>query len=140
MARTPLLERRMTDLIFNGKKDQGVFMHEDFEQLGASYSQVGRILRKLVDEGRLVRFGTGLYARTVLSEISGKPVIDTPVQWLAKEFLERRGVTVKPTEYGRRQKAGKSQQVPTGNVIGVDRRVTRQIRYRSGEISYALVP
>ena len=138
MARTPLLERRMTDLIFNGKKDQGVFMHEDFEQLGASYSQVGRILRKLVDEGRLVSIGHGLYARTMICPILNEMVIDTPIQWLAAEFLARRGISVKPTEFGKRQKAGECEQVPTGNVFGVDRRVTRRIGYQGVEMSYVL--
>lgn len=140
MAKPETLEAKMTNRIFKDRKRQGVFMREDFADLGWSYSQVGRVLSKLVKDKRLLNIGYGLYARTEISSIDGETVIDTPIQWLTREFLARRGINVLPTKAGRAQKAGTSTQVPTGNVIGVDKRVTRKITYKGTEMSYELVP
>jgi Transcriptional regulator, AbiEi antitoxin len=44
------------------RKRGDVFLRADFEDLGG-YDQVGRALRQLVRDGRLVKVGQGLYAR-----------------------------------------------------------------------------
>ena len=117
-----------------------VFMREDFEDLGASYSQVGRILRKLVDDGKLIRIGYGLYARSKVSSVTGNIVTDGPLPWLAKEFLARRGIDVVPTQADIDYSSRRSTQVPTGRTIGVRSRVTRRISFNGSSIAYELRP
>ena len=56
---TETLEARLLKRIDRKRGD--VFLRADFGDLGG-YDQVGRALRQLVREGRLVRIGQGLYA------------------------------------------------------------------------------
>jgi hypothetical protein len=54
--RPEILEDRLLKRIDRKRGD--VFLRADFEDLGG-YDQVGRALRKIVSEGRLVRIGQG---------------------------------------------------------------------------------
>ena len=65
-----------------------VFLRSDFRDLGG-YDQVGRSLRSLTAKGKLVRIGYGVYARAVLSPISGTVVPAKPLPALASEALKR---------------------------------------------------
>ena len=116
------------------RKRGDVFLRADFEDLGG-YDQVGRALRQLVREGRLVRVGQGLYARARPSMTSGEPV---PVGGLAalKEALRRVGVETLPSRLEQAYNAGRTTQVPTGRVVGVSRRVRRQIGYGGFSLSF----
>jgi hypothetical protein len=109
------------------RKRGDVFLRADFEDLGG-YDQVGRVLRKIVSEGRLVRVGQGLYARARPSISSGEPV---PTRGLATltEALDRVGIKTVPTRLEQAYNAGETTQVPTGRVVGVTRRVRRKIGY-----------
>jgi hypothetical protein len=111
-----------------------VFLRADFEDLG-SYDQVGRALRKIVGEGRLVRVGQGLYARARPSIGGGQPM---PVRGLAtlKEALGRVGIETIPTRLERAYNTGKTTQVPTGRVVGVTRRVRRKVGYGGMKLSF----
>jgi hypothetical protein len=65
------LETKLLNRIERKRGD--VFLRADFEDLGG-YDQVGRALRKIEREGRLVRVGRGLYARARPSLTTGEPV------------------------------------------------------------------
>lgn len=54
------LKQQVEQQISRTKQD--VFLRADFEQLGG-YDQVGRALRELVTEGKLLKIGYGLYAK-----------------------------------------------------------------------------
>ena len=97
------LEDRLLKRIDRKRGD--VFLRADFEDLGG-YDQVGRVLRKIVREGRLVRVGQGLYARARPSMTSGEPV---PVGGLSalKEALRRVGVETLPSRLEQAYNAGK---------------------------------
>src|SRR5260370_42442331 len=77
------------------RKRGDVFLRADFGDLGG-YDQVGRALRQLVREGRLVKVGQGLYARARPSLTNGEPV---PVGGLSalKEAVRRVGVGTLPS-------------------------------------------
>ena len=79
------LETRLLKRI--DRKHGDVFLRADFDDLGG-YDQVGRVLREVVRQGRLVRVGQGLYVRARPSMTSGEPV---PVKDLTslKEALNR---------------------------------------------------
>src|SRR5258708_1536182 len=110
------------------------FASAEFEGLGG-YDPVGRALRKIVREGRLVRVGQGLYARARPSLATGEPV---PVGGLGalKEALRRVGVETLPSRLEQSYNAGQTTQVPTGRVVGVTRRVRRKIGYGGVSLSF----
>ena len=112
-----------------------VFVRKDFADLG-SYHQVGRILRQLVKEGLLISIGYGLYARTRQAILSDDKIPEKSLHELARESLKKLGVKVIPTKFERLYNSGKSTQVPTGRVIGVQGRITRKIGYKMNYVSY----
>jgi hypothetical protein len=116
------------------RKRADVFLRADFEDLGG-YDQIGRVLRKNVRKGRLVKVGQGLYARARRSMTNGDPV---PVGGLSalKEALRRVGVETLPSRLEQDYNAGKTPQVPTGRVVGVTRRVRRKIGYGGFALSF----
>jgi len=126
------LEGRMLKRI--GRKVGDAFLRADFEDLGG-YDQVGRVLRQMVREGRLVRVGQGLYVRASPSITSGEPI---PARGLAmlREALGRVGIETIPTRLERDYNAGKTTQVPTGRVVGVTRRVRRKVGYGDVHLSF----
>jgi hypothetical protein len=125
------LEARLLKRIDHKRGD--VFLRADFGDLG--YDQVGRALRQLVREGRLVKVGQGLYARARPSMTSGEPV---PVGGLSalKEALRRVGVETLPSRLEEAYNSGRTTQVPTGRVVGVTRRVRRKIGYGGFTLSF----
>ena len=116
------------------RKRGDVFLRSDFGDLGG-YDQVGRALRELVREGRLVKIGQGLYARARPSLTNGEPI---PVGGLGalKQALRRVGVETLPSKLERAYNSGETTQVPTGRVVGVSRRVRRKIGYGGFSLSF----
>jgi hypothetical protein len=56
------------------RKGDAVFLTREFTDL-SDERQVLRTLRKLVDEGKLVRLGYGVYGRAERSRLSGQPML-----------------------------------------------------------------
>ena len=54
-----------------------VFERADFADI-AGYDQVGRVLKKLVDSGQLLRIGYGLYTKARENRITGKLMPASP--------------------------------------------------------------
>ena len=117
------------------KKASIIFLREDFEDL-AGYDQVGRILKELVQKGKLIKIGYGLYAKAKQSALTGKIVPVAPLPTLAKQALERLGVETVPSHLEKEYNAGKTTQVPTGRLIAVKGRVCRKIGYGGNYVSY----
>ena len=124
--RSRSLEKRVATRIL--RKKATVFLRRDFEDLGG-YDQVGRSLRRLTARGQLVRIGYGVYARAVVSPISGKTMPAKPLPALAAEALARLGVEMEPSRFAKAYNAGATTQVPTGRVITVRGRFSRKIGY-----------
>ena len=133
MATPKKLEDKITYRV--KRSTDSVFVRKDFADLG-SYHQVGRILRQLVQKKLLIKIGYGLYARATLSVISGKTIPETPLPDLAEVALKKLGVKVVPTKFERLYMDGRSNQVPTGRVIGVQGRITRKIGYNQINVTY----
>lgn len=109
------------------RKRGDVFLRADFEDLGG-YDQVGRALRQLVLRGQLMKVGFGIYSRAVKSPFDDRPIPPNGLLTL-REALERVGIDTRPSRYEQDYNAGRTTQVPTGRVVGVLRRVRRQIGY-----------
>lgn len=117
------------------RKRTAVLLREDFLDL-SDYDQVGRALRKLTVDGKLIKIGYGLYAKARISSLTGKPILTEPLTVLAKVALKRIGVSISITQAETDYIEGASTQVPTGRMIAVEGRVTRKIEYRDVQISY----
>lgn len=126
------LEARIQKRI--ARKQSDVFLRADFEGLGG-YDQVGRVLRDLVRKGQLLKLGYGIYARAVKSPLSGKAM---PPKGLATltEAIERLGVKTVPTRLEKDYNAGRTTQVPTGRVVGIQGRLRRKLGYNGITLSF----
>jgi hypothetical protein len=131
--RTASLEAKLARRIARTKRD--VFLRADFADLGG-YDQVGRGLASLSMQGVILRIGQGLYARSVPSPFDNTPVPVKGVSELMTEALARCGIQARPTRMQLDYNAGRTTQVPTGRVIGVDRRVRRKLGYNGWELRF----
>ena len=127
------LETRLMKRIDRKRGD--VFLRADFKDLGG-YDQVGRALRGLVEKGKLIKIGQGLYTRAAPSPFDGTPTPIKGLYSLAAEALGRLGVESAPTRFERAYNAGKTTQVPAGRVIAVRKRVRRKIGYKGIFMSF----
>ena len=117
------------------RKKSNVLLREDFIDLGG-YDQVGRALRQLIQKGKIVKIGYGLYAKTKISSLTGETLPALPLPLLAREAMKRLGVRVRPTKADLDYQTGRSTQVPTGRLIGVTNRINRKIGYKGASIYY----
>lgn len=117
------------------RKRRDVFLRADFDDLGG-YDQVGRVLGQFVRAGRLVKIGSGLYARARPSTLDGKPTPVKGLRALAEEALRRLGIGTAPTRLEQVYSEGKTTQVPSGRRLAVDRRVRRKIGYNGALMSF----
>jgi hypothetical protein len=123
MAEAKLEERNARRI---RRKRIDVFLRKDFEDEGG-YDQVGRALRSLVRKGELIPMGKGLYGRAVRSPFDGKPVLAKGIKTMTEAALRRLGVKTYPSAMTRAYNEGRTTQVPSGRIIGVDKRVRRKI-------------
>jgi len=113
-----------------------VILRSDFDAMGSA-SQISRALKALIDAGKIVRLGYGVYAKARPSVISGKPIARVTLAELAQETLQKLGV---PAELGRAQKeynAGKTTQIPGRTTFNTGkRRITRKITVGISTVRY----
>ncbi len=134
MPRQPTLRKKIEQRIAR-KKGEDVFLTREFKTLGGE-DQVVRALRELVDNGRLVRLGYGVYGRAMVSRLSGKPMLYSRDGFagVARQALDKLGVEWEPTEAERAYNEGRSTQVPVNPVVRIKGRFSRQLRYRNAEL------
>ena len=117
------------------KKEDTAFLPREFMTLGGE-DQVLRALRTLVQKGRLVRLGYGVYGRAVPSRLTGRPVLLGPDGFagVARQALDKLGVEWEPTEAEKAYNEGRSTQVPVNPVVRVKGRFSRHLRYGGTEL------
>ncbi|QIM52830.1 DUF6088 family protein [Hydrogenophaga crocea] len=114
-----------------------VVLRSELRKLGYSSSSLSAALRTLIDQGVLVRIGTGIYAKAKPSVLSGRPIPVEPLEVLAPIALRKLGVKVQPARRYRDYNAGRTTQVPVGVVVNVGRqRVTRKIGFNGKFVEY----
>lgn len=111
------------------RKRRLIFLRVDFEEVCPDYDQVGRALKKLVQKGKLLKVGYGLYAKAKRSSVSGKIIPRSTLQEIGNQCLRRLKVKTAQSQAQRDYNQGISTQVPTGRVIAVKGRITRKIGY-----------
>src|SRR5882757_1725144 len=134
MPRRQTLREKIEQRVARNKRED-VFLTREFKKLGGE-DQVLRALRSLVDEGRLVRLGYGVYGRAVVSRLSGKPMLYSSEGFsgVARQALDKLGVEWAPPDAERAYNEGRSTPVPVTPVVPVKRRFSRRLLYRNAEL------
>jgi len=127
MRRQKTLRERIQARIARKRGD--VFLTREFADLGGE-DQVLRALRGLTRDGRLVRLGYGVYARAIVSRLSGKPILYSPNGFAgaARQALTKLGVAWEPTEAERAYNEGRSTQIPVNPAVRIKGRFSRKLR------------
>ena len=113
-----------------------VVLRRDLHGLGSA-SQVSRGLKQLVDDGKLVRIGLGVYAKATPSRLSGQPAPRQTLEVLAAETFARLGIAWQQGKAQRLYNAGLTTQVPWRTTFNTSpRRVTRRLQVGKGVVEY----
>lgn len=113
-----------------------VVLRADFASMGSA-SQISRALQELIQDGKIIRLGYGVYAKARPSILSGKPIARVSLAELAQEALQKLGV---PVGLGRAQAAyasGKTTQIPVRTTFNTgQRRISRKIAVGISTVRY----
>ncbi|MBW2654361.1 MAG: hypothetical protein JRC91_05325 [Deltaproteobacteria bacterium] len=131
------LERKIYYRIKRAKVS--TFIPSDFADF-SDRDQVLRVLRKLIQKNIIIRVGQGVYTRAKISSITKQPVPEQNLRTIAVIALKKSGVTILPAHYEREYNKGKTTQVPTGIVIGVNKRINKKIGFNGRFVKYEKVP
>jgi hypothetical protein len=113
-----------------------VFLRQEFERY-ASRAYVAKGLQSLVRQGILVKLGKGIYAKSKISALSGKPIPSKPLEVLAPLALKKMGVDIKASTLVKAYNLKESTQIPAGIVIDVgNNRIKRQIGFGTQSVIY----
>jgi hypothetical protein len=119
------LEQRISLAI--RKRTGNVVLRSELAGMGSA-SQVTAVLRVLQDNGILVRIGTGIYAKTRKSSVTGAIVPAGSLETLAIEALKKLSVPVEPCNAAAAYNRGDSSQLPGAFVVNTGkRRISRKI-------------
>jgi hypothetical protein len=113
-----------------------VFLREEFNRFG-NYRQVCRVVKELLDEGRILRLGYGTYVKARPSTISGKPVPDGSLVNIGMEAMKRLGIEVSPGKDMQALISGESTQVPMLPIVNIGKAIVcRKLSLGSRSLVY----
>lgn len=119
-----------------GRSKRDVFLRADFAEFG-SPSRVTRAVSELINKGKLVRLGYGVYARTIPSPVTGNPIPRKVLEFLVVEAFDSLRI---PVDMGAARSAyatGSSSQVPMSVTVSTgSRRVSRKLKLGNREVIY----
>jgi len=111
-----------------------VVLRRDLRGLGSA-SQVSRGLRQLVEDGKVVRIGLGVYAKATPSRLSGQPAPRQTLDVLAVETFKRLGIEWRQGKAQRLYNAGLTTQVPWRITFDTSpRRISRRLQVGRGVV------
>ncbi len=112
-----------------------VVLRKDFNGLG-SYRQVSRAISRLIEEKKLVKIGTGIYAKAYPSKYSNTPLIKNGTDSTLRQALKRLGIAFEPGNAEKEYNEGKSTQIPMRNIVRLKSRCRRRIGYINSELIF----
>jgi len=128
------LEERMLRSI--KQRSGNVILRADVAKFGSA-SQVSEALRALLQRGVIVRIGTGVYAKTRKSSITGAIIPAGSLETLAAEALKRMGVKISVGRAAAAYNDGRTTQLPGAFVANTgDRRISRKIAVGGRSVKY----
>ena len=120
------------------KSKESVFLVKDFADL-SDRNQIMRALRKLIQDNVLIRVGKGVYTKARPSTISEGYVPQEGLRTIAIKAMRKLGVKVTQTPAERAYNSRRTTQVPNTNIIGVNKRISRNIHFDRASIRYEIV-
>ena len=128
------IEERMLCAIM--QRVGSVILRRELRNLGGA-SQITKALMALQERGVIVRIGTGVYAKTRRSSVTGAIVPAGSLETLGTEALRKLGVSVTPAEDASAYIAGVTTQIPSVFVVNTGgRRITRKISVGGRTMKY----
>ncbi|MCW5230480.1 DUF6088 family protein [Verminephrobacter eiseniae] len=128
------LEERMLRSV--KQRSGNVVLRAELAGLGSA-SQVTEALKALQEKGVLVRIGTGVYAKTRTSSVTGATIPAGSLETLAAEALRKLGVDVGVGRVAAAYNAGGTTQMPGGFVANTGRRrISRKIAVGGRALKY----
>jgi hypothetical protein len=117
------------------KSKENTFLVRDFMDL-SDRDQVLRALRALMKENEIIRVGKGVYTKARKSFITGDYIPKDNLRTIAITALKKLGVKVMQTDDEKNYNARLTEQVPNEFIIGVNKRVSRNISFKQARIEY----
>jgi len=128
-----LIERMLRSI---KQRSGNIILRAEVAKLGSA-SQVTEALKALQKEGVIVRIGTGVYAKTRKSSVTGATVPAGSLETLASEALRKLGVEVGAGQAAVSYNAGRTTQLPGVFVANTgDRRISRKIVVGGRSVQY----
>ncbi|MGB3430701.1 DUF6088 family protein [Achromobacter sp.] len=128
------LEDRMSRSI--KQRASVVVLRSDFAEM-ASDSQIGRVLARFVDEGRLVRVSKGAFAKARINKYTGKPTPAGTLEMIAAELFRKLRISVEPSALVTEYNSGQSTQIPMDATVNTGRRrITRKVTVGNSTLTY----
>ena len=113
-----------------------VVLRSDVASFGSA-SQVSEALRQLQAQGLLARIGTGVYAKTRVSSVTGAVIPAGSLESLAAEALKKLGVEIRLGAAAAAYNAGMTTQIPGAVVVNTGRkRIRRRIEVGGRRLVY----
>ncbi len=113
-----------------------VLLRTDFASMG-SQSQISEALTRLQSKGVLMRIGTGLYAKTRLSSVTGSVIPAGSLETLSTEAMQRLGVDVSAGRAALEYNEGRTTQIPGAVVFNTGmKRIRRKIAIGGRRLVY----
>lgn len=118
------------------QRDSDVILRTELVKMGSS-SQLSEALRALQNKGVLVRIGTGVYARTRRSSVTGAVIPAGSLETLATEALKKMGVDVKASKAAMEYNSRRTTQLPGAFVANTgSRKIRRKIAVGGRSVVY----
>lgn len=118
------------------RRSGNVVLRSELAPLGSS-TQVSEALKKLQGEGVLVRIGTGVYAKTRRSSVTGSIIPAGSLETLATEALKKLNVVVRAGKAASAYNDRQTTQLPGAFVANTgSRRISRKIEVGGRALKY----
>ena len=113
-----------------------VVLRSEFSRMGSD-SQVGRVLARLVAEGRLVRVSKGAFAKARINKFTGQPTPAGTLEDVAAELFRKLNVEIAPSRLADDYNSGRSTQIPMRATVNTGRRrISRKVTVGGRTLSY----
>lgn len=118
------------------KKIRGnIILRTDFDGLG-SYRQISRVIKKLIFERKIVRIGSGIYAKAYISKYTDIPLIKNGIDSALRDALNRLNIKYERGSAEQEYNDGKTTQIPMHNIVRLKERCRRRIGYRKSQLKF----
>lgn len=113
-----------------------VILRSEFAKMGSS-SQIGRVLARLVEDGKLVRVSKGAFAKARINKFTGNPAPAGTLEVISAELFDKLGVAISPSKLVEEYNSGKTTQIPMGTTVNTGRRrISRKVTVGNRTLTY----